>query len=152
MMIRKYKSEDCEYLSKLFYDTVHFINARDYTEEQLNAWATGSVDLEAWDKSFLSHFTVVAVEDNRIIGFGDIASDGYLNRLYVHKDYQGRGAAGTICNKLEQAVGHGTITTYASITAKSFFEKRGYKVVREQSTERDRVFLTNYLMNRPSGI
>lgn len=32
--------------------TVHCINAKDYTEEQLNAWATGKVDIQEWDSSF----------------------------------------------------------------------------------------------------
>ena len=148
MVIRKYKSQDCEQLAKLFHDTVHFVNAKDYTKEQLNVWATGYVDLEVWDKSFLSHFTVVAVEENQIIGFGDIAMDGYLDHLYVHKDYQGRGTASVICDKLEQVVRQGKITTHASITAKPFFEKRGYKVAREQRVERNGVFLTNYVMEK----
>lgn len=38
------------------------------------------------------------------------------------------------------------ITTYASITAKPFFEKRGYKVVKERQVERQGIFLTNYVM------
>ncbi len=52
MVIRKYKSQDCEQLAKLFHDTVHFVNAKDYTKEQLNAWATGQVDLEVWGCRF----------------------------------------------------------------------------------------------------
>lgn len=62
MFIRKYKSEDCKQLAELFYETVHCINAKDYTSEQLYAWASGSVDLEKWDKSFLEHYTLVALE------------------------------------------------------------------------------------------
>ena len=58
----------------------------DYTEEQLNAWATGTVDLEKWDASFQEHDTLIAVEGSRIIGFADMDSNGYLDRLYVHKD------------------------------------------------------------------
>ena len=53
MKIRKYKSSDCEQLSDLFYQTVHNINAKDYTKGQLDVWATGNVNLEEWDKSFL---------------------------------------------------------------------------------------------------
>lgn len=53
MIIRKYKSSDCNEIVQLFYNTVHKINAKDYTKEQLNAWATGKIDLEKWDKSFL---------------------------------------------------------------------------------------------------
>ena len=93
MIIREYEETDCKYLTELFYDTVHSVNAKDYTEEQLNAWATGSVNLKEWNKSLLEHFTVVAVEDNIIVGFGDIDKMGYLDRLYVHKDYQNRGIA-----------------------------------------------------------
>ena len=80
-----------------------------------------------------------------IVGFGDIDKDGYLDRLFVHADYQGKGIATAICNQLEQAV-DGKITTYASITAKPFFEKRGYKVVKERQEERQGVLLTNYVM------
>ena len=39
-------------MAELFYDTVHTLNAKDYTQEQLDAWATGEVELEAWNKSF----------------------------------------------------------------------------------------------------
>lgn len=80
-----------------------------------------------------------------IAGFGDIDKDGYLDRLFVHADYQGKGIATAVCNQLEQAV-DGKITTYASITAKPFFEKRGYKVVKERQEERQGVLLTNYVM------
>ena len=41
MIIRPYQPEDCEALARLFYETVHTVNAKDYTEQQLNAWATG---------------------------------------------------------------------------------------------------------------
>lgn len=43
--IRKYIPSDCEHLAELFYRTVHTINAVDYTQEQLNVWATGRVNL-----------------------------------------------------------------------------------------------------------
>ena len=49
--IRKYKQSDCKELAKLFYHTVHTVNAKDYTEEQLNVWADGKVDLEKWNIS-----------------------------------------------------------------------------------------------------
>ena len=114
----------------------------------MNVWATGSVNLKEWNKSLLEHFTVVAVEDNIIVGFGDIDKMGYLDRLYVHKDYQNRGIATAICNELEHAANKVKITTYASITAKSFFAKRGYKVIKEQHVERKGILLTNYLMEK----
>ena len=103
MIIRKYQSSDCKALTDLFYHTVHTVNVKDYTKEQLAVWATGNVDLAQWDKSFLEHYSLVAVQNHKITGFGDIDKTGYLDRLYVHKDYQNQGIASafvTIWNRL----------------------------------------------------
>lgn len=147
MEIRRYRESDLMELTVLFYDTVHKVNVKDYTEEQLNAWAPGQVDLEVWNRSLQEHFSVVAVEQGILVGFGDMDESGYLDRLYVHADYQGKGIGTKICNRLEQAV-QGDIITHASITARPFFENRGYQVVREQQVERQGVFLTNYVMEK----
>ena len=101
MTIRRYRSEDCRRLTELFYDTVHSVNARDYAPEQLDAWATGQPDLEAWDRSLHAHESFVAEENGVIIGFGDIDQSGYLDRLFVDKDHQGRGVATALCDALE---------------------------------------------------
>lgn len=148
MYLRPYQPEDCAVLAALFYDTVHTVNAQDYTKEQLDVWATGATDLVAWNRSFLKHHTIVAVEDNIIVGFGDIDVSGYLDRLFVHKDYQRRGYATAICDALEETVDTVTITTHASITARPFFEQRGYRVVRQQQICRQNVWLTNYVMEK----
>ena len=91
LLIRTYRSSDAPALARLFYETVHSVNLRDYTLEQADAWAPRQIDLTAWDRSLARHFTVVALEDGRTIGFGDMAPDGYLDRLYVHRDFQRRG-------------------------------------------------------------
>ena len=148
MLIRRYQSSDCGELSALCYDTVHTIKAKDYTREQLFAWASGNTDLEEWDRSLLEHESFVAVEGNQIIGFGDIDRNGYLDRLFVHKDYQRKGVATALCDVLEQAVLEKRIVTHASVTARPFFEKRGYRVIRKQQVLRCGIFLTNYIMEK----
>lgn len=147
MKIRNYKPSDCKEMAELFYHTIHTVNAKDYTEEQLNVWATGQVDLEKWNQSFLEHYSIVAVDGDRITGFGDIDETGYLDRLYVHADHQNQCVATAICDALEQTA-PGNITTHASITARPFFEKRGYKVIKEQQVERQGIFLTNFVMEK----
>ena len=148
MLLREYVTSDCKQLAELFYQTVHTVNAKDYTKEQLDVWATGNVDLKEWDKSFLEHYTIVAIEDEIIVGFGDIDKSGYLDRLYVHKDYQGNGIASALCERLEQSVIENKIVTHASITAKPFFEQRGYCVVKKQEVMRCGIALTNYVMEK----
>ena len=145
MEIREYRQSDCRELTALFYHTVHTVNAKDYTKEQLDAWAPEQANIEKWNLSLQEHYSLVVTENEVIVGFGDIDNMGCLDRLFVHTDYQGKGIATAICNQLEQAV-QGDITTYASITARPFFEKRGYKVVKEQLVERQGVSLTNFVM------
>ena len=103
MFIRPYRSADCPALAELFYETVHTVCARDYPPEQLDVWAPGEVDLAAWDASFLAHRTLAAVEGETIVGFADMDGSGYLDRLYVHRDFQRRGVASALCDALEAA-------------------------------------------------
>ncbi|MDE5648847.1 MAG: GNAT family N-acetyltransferase [Oscillospiraceae bacterium] len=148
MILRGYTPNDCKTLAELFFNTVHISNIKDYSEEQINVWATGHIDLEQWNRSFLSHYTVIAEINGTVVGFGDIDNTGYLDRLYVHADFQRQGIATAICDKLEQASHAEKIVTHASITAKGFFEKRGYKVVAKQQVQRQGILLTNYVMER----
>lgn len=148
IMIRTYRPSDCPALAALFYNTVHTVNAADYSREQLNAWADGNVDLKQWNRSFLEHVTVVTEENGKITGFGDMDKTGYLDRLYVHKDFQRRGIAAAVCDALEALVPAKEYTTHASVTARPFFEKHGYRVVKEQQVERRGVLLTNFVMKK----
>ena len=149
MWIRRYEPEDLGQITALFYDTVHTVNAADYSPEQLDAWADGAPDLDRWNGSLLAHHSLVAVEGrDLIVGFGDIDATGYLDRLYVHKDRQGLGIATALCDRLERAVDAPVLTTHASITARPFFEGRGYRVLREQRVERHGVRMTNYVMEK----
>ena len=148
MQLREYRPADCERLAALFYETVHLVNAADYTPEQLDAWATGTVDLNAWDASFRAHDTVVAVQGDDILGFGDMDDTGYLDRLYVAAAHQREGIATAICDLLEARCGAERFTTHASVTARPFFLQRGYRVVRQQSVVRQGVALTNFVMRK----
>lgn len=148
MIIRNYYPSDTETLARLFYNTVHSINQKDYNDERLNAWAPENIDIEKWKLSFSEHFTLVAVKDGVVAGFGDVDESGLLDRLYTHKDYQSMGVASAICDRLERRFNVRKITTHASITAKPFFIRRGYKVIKERRVVRAGVALTNYLMEK----
>ena len=148
MIVRNYMPSDCQQLAELFYETVHTVNGKDYTEEQLDVWATGNVDLEEWNTSLSEHYTVVAVEGVIIVGFADMDKTGYLDRLFVHKDFQRQAIATVLCEHLEQRGDGKKITTHASITAKPFFISMGYQVIREQKVFRNGIALTNYVMEK----
>lgn len=148
MHLRNYQPDDCRILAELFYHTVHTINIKDYSEDQVRVWADGNIDMNQWNASFLSHYTVIAEIDGIIVGFGDMDNTGYLDRLYVHPNFQRKGIASAICNVLEQSAAPLKITTHASLTARGFFEKRGYRVIKKQQVQRQKIFLANYVMER----
>ncbi|MCM3081809.1 MULTISPECIES: GNAT family N-acetyltransferase [Brevibacillus] len=157
MIIRAYRDSDISQMVALFYETVHTVNAHDYSHEQLQVWAPEDereMRLAQWSHSFRSHITYVAEIDGLLAGFGDMTHDGYLDRLYVHKDYQGRGIASALIHQLESEanrLGLQQIWTEASITAKPFFERHGYQTIQKQTVERRGVALHNYLMKKRLG-
>lgn len=138
--LRPYRADDCGAIARLFYDTVHTVNAKDYNDRQLNVWATGKVDIAQWDASFRAHHTLVAVDAaDTVVGFADMDETGYLDRLYVHRRHQREGIASALTAALERSAleqGSRQFITHASITAKPFFEKAGYVAVRENTVLR----------------
>lgn len=152
MVIRSYRSSDCPTLARIYYDTIHAVNAADYTKAQLDAWATGNVDLQVWDEYFLARHSFVAEMDGKIVGFSDMDDSGYLGRLYVHKDYQGLGIGKALCDAAENAVTVPKYTLHSSITARPFYEKRGYRTVEMRQMERKDQLLTIYVMEKCSNM
>lgn len=145
--IRHYRDTDCEKVAKLFVDTVTKVNCSDYSPEQITAWISAVQDLEKWKNSFSNHISVVAVDNGVIVGFGDMDIDrAYLDRLYVSTGYQSQGVGTAICDYLESYSKSSLIEVHSSITARTFFEKRGYVLIKEQYVRRKNVLLKNFVM------
>ena len=148
MMIRAYRPADLSAVLELFYDTVHGACARDYSAAQLDAWAPKTPDAAAWGEALRTGTTLVAEEDGRLLGFGTLRGDGYLDLLYVRGDCQGRGVGGALLDFLEFQCPAARLTVHASKTARGFFEGRGFRMVREQRAERRGQVLVNFEMEK----
>ncbi len=151
MLIRTYLPEDLPQILTLFYETVHTVCINDYSSEQLDAWAPKELDISQWQYTLSNHYTLVAEENGKILGFADLQEPDYLDHLYVHKDAQHRGIARTLVESLEKrarSVGAQQLSVHVSVTAKGFFLHQGYRVVHEQFPIRHGITLTNYLMIR----
>jgi GNAT superfamily N-acetyltransferase len=149
--IREYQAGDEAAIYQLFYDTVHHINCKDYTQEQLDAWAPLIPDLTGWKNTLSKNhsFVAVAVGSNQMIGFADLEDNGCLNRGYVHKDSQDQGIGKALlfaCEAKAKELGIKQLYSEVSITAKPFFEKYGYVVLNEQIKVFRGVSFINYYM------
>lgn len=147
---------DAVELRSLFQNTVLEVNRRDYSLAEVEDWASCGDDLSKWEKMINTHYFIVAVDpDQRIVGFASITPQGYLHSMFVHKDFQGQGIATILLEEIERyaaANGIMRITSEVSLTARLFFEKKGYMVEIEQKRRANKLSLTNYKMAKDKSV
>ena len=126
--IRPYNSSDLSIVIQIFKEAVAAINIRHYTPEQIAVWT--DIDPARWQTKLKEMIVFVAVlrdasndapQDERIVGFADMTREGYLDHLYVHKDYQARWVSLHLFKTIEKAareLGLTKLTADCSITAK----------------------------------
>jgi putative acetyltransferase len=131
--IRKYTESDAHAFANIYYNTIHTVNTRDYTEEQVNAWAPST-----------------SVKD-KVVGFAEFESNGHIDCFYVHHDYQGQAIGSALMTTIfNEAKKDNIIRIYAevSITAKPFFTAKGFRVIKEQMVMIRGVELKNFVMEK----
>ena len=119
--LRKLSEEDIPVLQTLFRETVLHVNARDYTREEVEDWASCGDSMEHM-KDLLARNDYVAAlnERDEIIGFSSMNAEGYLHSLFVHKDYQRVGVGSLLLSAVEKRAreyGVSEITSEVSLTA-----------------------------------
>lgn len=151
MKIRKANENDLDEILNLFTGTISEVNNQDYSPSQIEAWSSGARDKERWLLKMDEQYFLVTEEEGSITGFASITNKGYLDTMFVHKNHQRKGIAKTLItamidyakeNQLKE------IITEGSITAKPFFEKYGFKVIKKQLVNRKGIEITNYKMRK----
>ncbi len=139
-------------MQALFRTTVLAVNSKDYTKAEVEDWVSCGDSVEYWKELLAKNDYIGALDgQGNIIGFSSMSAEGYLHSMFVHKDWQGKGVATLLLSEVEKmARGYGVhkICVEVSITARPFFEKRGYRVVKEQKARANRLRLTNYVMEK----
>ena len=149
--IRAYDAGDASGIVRLFYETVRSVNRADYSDEQVEAWAPGVPDPEEWHARMSGRLTLVAEEGGEVVGFAELEEDGHLDMLYLRTDAVRRGVGPQLYRAAEQEAlgeGLGRIFTEASITARPFFEREGFRVKREQTVVARGVSMANFVMEK----
>jgi len=147
--IRAFQVSDLNAVITLFQASVRQIASQDYRPAQIAAWS--QVDRISWEKRFQQSCCWLAVRHNEIAGFGNVEFDGHLDMLFTHPGHQRCGVATALLQRLEQAVADRAlpaIFTEASITARPFFSRQGFRMIEAQQVGvRGQPFI-NYRMRK----
>lgn len=149
IIIRKGISDDLPEMLQLFTATIDGVYKKDYDLQQLEAWKSGAENEERWTKVIRDQYIIVAVTENKIIGFCTLDQGNYIDLLFVHKDYQQRAIATMLYQHIEKEAllnNEKELTADVSKTARPFFEKKGFQIVQEQIVHIKGVALANYKM------
>ena len=135
MLIRKFKEEDAQEVSRLIIKTLRISNTKDYPAEMMEELALRMRPDNILDRASRTHFYVVE-DDDAIVGCGAIGpywdkeDESTLFNIFVLPECQGRGIGKKIVETLEQdsyALRAKRIEVPASITGLPFYLRIGYQ-------------------------
>ena len=155
MRIVEYTPQRSAEVAEVLHDAVHAIQDDLYSQAQKKAWTAGIVDNHKWQKRLLISKPYLLLIDNKIAGFIELDSKGYIGCLFVAPALQRQGIASSllqyVCTIAVQA-GLRRLTVDASIVAKPFFEKFAFEIESENKVIRAGVALTNYSMYKQLSV
>ena len=149
--LRQAIDRDVENITQLFFDTIQNINIKDYSQEEVDDWSSWKSDIDKWLEKMQEQYFVVAELNNKFVGFSSLAKDGYLDFMFVDKDTQGQGVASSLLSEIERkATEQNNVLIYSdvSLTAKGFFESKGFIVERQQLKKSKKKELINFRMTK----
>lgn len=118
MIVRDYRGDEAGEICRLFYETVHSVNLRDYSSERVQAWAPALPDPEAWHGRMPGRHTLVVEGGDEVVGFAELEEDGHLDMFFVRSNVVGRRGGSLLYAAVEERarrLGIGRIFTEASI-------------------------------------
>jgi len=154
MLVRKYQPGEETELWRLYFNTVRTVAIRDYTFEQVRAWAPDEVDPERWRRRIEGINPFVCVRGQVIVGYADLQPTGYIDHFFVHHQWQGQGVGKRLFETIESEAklqDVDQLSADVSITARPFFESRGFRVVAPQEVTLGTVVLRNFKMTKTIG-
>ena len=155
VLIRPYVDADAAATLAVFIAAVTQTAAAHYSPKQLQAWARPDVrDRGEWNRARRALNTFVAVVADSVVGFSDVATDGYIDMLFVDPSHGGRGIGMRLLDEAERQAreaGAPGLSADVSITAHPVFERAGFVVEQTQHPVLAGVALTNFKMRKTLG-
>lgn len=149
VLLRFAKEDDLTEMHKMFVDTIVTICKKDYSSEKIDVWIATIRDKQRWIDKINSQYFLIAELDGQIVGYSSLEYNEYIDFLYVHKDYQRQGIADKLYNAIEKEAlerKSTILSSKVSITAKPFFEKKGFQTLQMLVNNIQGVEVINYSM------
>ena len=141
---------DLPAMQELFVAAIQLGAAGEYSQRQRDAWAASAQKTGRWRGLISEQFCVLAYAEEELAGFISLKEGDYIDFIYVHPDYTGRGVAAQLYELVAlQARQYGARELYSDVskTAKDFFLARGWRVERENIVRTEEgVELLNFRM------
>ena len=151
MQIRRFRAGDAPALYEVFHSAIHLVAARDYSAEQLAAWAPETPDLDAWVARMQDINPFVAELDGVIVGYADVQASGYIDHFYVSGRCPRQGIGGRLMQRLHEearVLGCAELHSHVSLTAQPLFLRYGFTLVEQLRPVRRGVTFSNALMRK----
>jgi putative acetyltransferase len=149
--IRRYEHGEEAALFDVYYTAIHLVASRNYTIEQVEAWAPQDIDPDLWRDKIRAINPFVAKLNGELVGYADVQSSGYIDHFFVSGRHPRKGIGSLLMQRIfgeAQVLGVSTLTSDVSRTAQPFFEKFGFVLVEQRSRELRGVVVPNALMRR----
>ena len=149
--IRPLRHDDYQDVGRIFFCAVHEGTRAAYTYAQRRAWAGDTIDLVRWQKRVAELTGFMAQDASEPVGFMTIDQMGYVDLAFVLPSYAGKGVGTALLDAVEkwaQTNDVPRLTTAASLVARPFFERHGWRVLEEEIIKRHDVSITRFQMEK----
>lgn len=138
--IERASASDLPLMQRLFYQTVAIYGSKIFTKSEIKEYSKLARNNAYWKKKFISDFVYNAKLNGEIIGSFLLNKDGTIDYIFVHQNYQGHGIAMDLYETLEKVAKDFKIKilkTKVNKITKTFFEKKGYTIVKNVKKSND---------------
>jgi len=149
--IRRYQEGEEAALFDVYYSAIHLVACRNYTPEQVEAWAPRDLAPDLWRNRIRGIKPFVAELEGQLVGYADLQPNGYIDHFFVSGNHPRKGIGSELMRHLlaeAEAQGIPVLTSDVSRTAQPFYESFGFTVVEHRFPQLRGVVLPNALMRR----
>src|SRR4051812_7991305 len=135
-LLREFRLGDEHALHAVFHSAIREVACRDYTSEQIAAWAPAEWDEAAWARRIRGISPSVVEVDGVPVAYADLQANGYIDHFFVAAAWARRGIGAMLMEHVHRRaseMGVERLWSDVSRTAQPFFARFGFHIVRVNS-------------------